>query len=124
VLAIWFGLFLITCACVCGCDSNGPKVSGLGLLNSRNFFVDDIVDIEIPYDPALGVEWRLTSYDSLMLQLVERPRVVPGKREGEFFAVTRFRARTPGEVEVVFERTRPEARKDNDKKFKITIFER
>jgi hypothetical protein len=109
---------------VCGCDSNGPKVSGLGLLNSRNFFVDDIVDIEIPYDPALGVEWRLISYDSLMLQLVERPRVVPGSRAGELFAVTRFRARTPGYVEVVFERVRPGAGKDTDRKLKIIIFER
>lgn len=109
---------------LCGCDSNGPKVSGLGILNSRNVFVDDIVDVEIPYDPAMGVEWQLISYDSTYLQLVERPRVMPGSREGEFLVMTRFRARLPGEVEVVFERVRPVAGSDNDRKFKIKIYER
>lgn len=120
----WSVLLALSLASVCGCDSNGPKVSGLGFLNSRSVFIDDLVDVEIPYDPALGVEWQLISYDSTYLQLVERPRVIPGSRQGEYVVMTRFRARTPGEVEVVFERARPVAGSDNDRKFKIKIFER
>jgi hypothetical protein len=44
--------------------------------------------VEIPYDPAIGVEWATVSYDSAYLQLVERPRVLPGRRDGEFLVMT------------------------------------
>jgi hypothetical protein len=107
-----------------GCSSDGPKVSGIGLLGNRNVSVDDIVDMRVPFDPSTGAEWRLASYDSVMLQLVERPQVEPGSRQGEYELVARFRARTPGQTEVMFQRTLPVAGETNDRKFSITIFER
>ena len=104
-----------------GCNSNGPRVSGIGLLGNRNVTVDDIVDMGVPFDPASGAEWRLASYDSVMLQLIERPQVMPGSREGLYELVARFRARVPGETKVMFQRTRPVAGEANEKTFTITI---
>ena len=115
---------LVPCVGLIGCNSGGPKVSGIGLLGNRNVTVDDIIDMRVPFDPATGAEWRLASYDSALLQLLERPQVAPGKKEGEYELIARFRARMAGDTEVYFQRTRPVAGESNDKKFTISIHPR
>ena len=86
--------------------------------------VDGRCHVRAPFHPATGAEWRLASYDSALLQLLERPQVMPGSREGTYELVARFRARVPGETEVYFERTRPVAGEANDRKFTISIHSR
>jgi hypothetical protein len=118
------GMTLSLMAAAGGCNSNGPKVSGIGLLGNRNVTVDDIVDMRVPFDQSTGAEWRLASYDSALLQLIERPQVMPGSREGLYELVARFRARVPGDTEVMFQRTRPVAGETNERKFTISIHSR
>jgi hypothetical protein len=83
-----------------GCAS-GPSVGGFGLF-TKYVKVGEIVELSSPYDPQTGLEWRIASYDSGMLEIRTSPRVVQ-KGDG-YEMVAGFMAKRPGSTEVVFER--------------------
>lgn len=101
-----------------GCAS-GPSVSGFGLL-ARHVSVGDIVELSSPYDPETGLEWRLASYDSALLEIQSPPRVVQ-RSNGEYELIANFRARNPGSTEVVFQRRLAAEQRDGPGTRKFTV---
>ncbi len=88
---------------VFGCatsSSTEPTASGRGLGGIHRISVGDELVLRMPVSKQTGTaKWRLTSFDSMMLRVTQRPRL-----EGTQM-VLRFVARTPGETDVVVTRT-------------------
>ena len=84
----------------CAASSSEPTASGRGLGGIHRVSVGDELVLRFPASKQTGLaKWRLTSFDSLMLRVTQRPRL-----EGKHW-VLRFAARTPGETDVVVTRT-------------------
>jgi hypothetical protein len=91
-----------------GCSSSKePSVSGFGIGNSRLVTVGDPVVITLPASSQSGApEWRLKTFDSGRLQLVQRPRLEPVGSGNRRQWTVRFLARGLGDTIVEFERVR------------------
>ena len=90
----------VTLACGCASSSSEPSVSGRGLGGIHRVSVGDELVLRFPASKQTGAaKWRLSSFDSLMLTVTQRPR-----REGDQW-IMRFAARTPGDTDVVVTRT-------------------
>jgi len=97
VLVLILGLAL---ACGCASSSSEPTVSGRGIGGIHRVSVGDELVLRCPVSKQTGVaKWRLTSFDSMMLRVTQRPRL-----EGSQW-ILRFVARTPGNTDVVVTRT-------------------
>ncbi len=84
----------------CAASSSEPTASGRGLGGIHRVSVGDELVLRFPASKQTGLsKWRLSSFDSLMLRVTQRPRL-----EGKQW-VLRFAARTPGETDVVVTRT-------------------
>ena len=84
-----------------------PKLPPWG--DTRVVGLGDEIVIRFPGVAATGApRWRLTSFDSLMMSLSQRPRLEDDTRGGRRWTI-RFTARTPGETEVVITRTAVDA---------------
>ena len=88
VAALTLGLLLTACA--------GPKLSGFGLGNHRLVRVGEIVELRIPFEADGRRHWRVSSYDSRYLSIVDVPSVERTANGAEF--VARARARVQGET--------------------------
>ncbi|MCP3902386.1 MAG: protease inhibitor I42 family protein [Planctomycetes bacterium] len=87
------------------CSSSGPTVSGFGFGNSRLVSVGDPVVIRLPASTRTGqAEWRLTSFDSGRLQLVQRPTLEAAGSSSRRQWTVRFVARGFGDTTVEFSR--------------------
>ena len=87
---------------VFGCaasSSTEPTASGRGLGGIHRISVGDELVLHFPVSKTGAAKWRLTSFDSLMLRVTQRPRLEARQW------VLRFVARTPGETDVVVTRT-------------------
>jgi len=97
VLVLILGLAL---ACGCASSSSEPTVSGRGIGGIHRVSVGDELVLRLPVSKQTGAaKWRLTSFDSMMLRVTQRPRL-----EGNQ-VILRFAARTPGETDVIVTRT-------------------
>ncbi len=97
VLVLVLGL---TVAGGCASSSSEPTASGRGIGGIHRVSVGDELVLRFPVSKQTGTaKWRLTSFDSLMLRVTQRPRM-----EGSQ-VVLRFAARTPGETDVIVTRT-------------------
>lgn len=90
-----FTLLLVVPVVMFSCSIGGPKVSGFAIGDTRIVSVGDIVTLRMPMDDGGQRQWRVSSYDSAYLGLVERPRIETGS-SGKMEVVTRAQARTPG----------------------------
>lgn len=99
----FFAVVLVLAATiVCGCASSSsePTASGRGIGGIHRVKVGDELVLRFPASQQTGTaKWRLTSFDSLMLTVTQRPQL-----EGKQW-VMRFAARTPGDTDVVVTRT-------------------
>jgi hypothetical protein len=96
-LVLILGLAL---ACGCASSSSEPTASGRGIGGIHRVSVGDELVLRFPVSKQTGAaKWRLTSFDSMMLRVTQRPRL-----EGSQ-VVIRFAARTPGETDVIVTRT-------------------
>lgn len=101
VLAASLGLCLCGAATgLAGCSGSGPSVSGFGLFDTKRVQLGEIVEIRLPIAPERGEQWRLASYDSAMLRMLERPALV-NESERSAYLLIRFEARVQGETEVL-----------------------
>jgi predicted secreted protein len=89
--AIWSG----------GC-SGGPSVSGTAIFNTRVVTVGEPVEIRLPFDRVVGLEWTLDSYDSLYLGYQGRTYAMDDQNKGTM--IISFIAKTPGETELTLRR--------------------
>lgn len=80
-----------------GC-SGGPSVSGTAIFDTRVVTVGDPVEIRLPFDRVVGLEWTLDSYDSLYLGYQGRTYAMDDQNKGTM--IISFTARTPGETEL------------------------
>ena len=97
VLVLILGL---TLACGCASSSSEPTASGRGIGGIHRLSVGDELVLRFPASKQTGLaKWRLTSFDSMMLRVTQRPRL-----EGSQW-ILRFVARTPGNTDVVVTRT-------------------
>lgn len=80
-----------------GC-SGGPSVSGTAIFDTRVVTVGDPVEIRLPFDRVVGLEWTLDSYDSLYLGYQGRTYAMDDQNKGTM--IISFIARTPGETEL------------------------
>lgn len=89
-----------------GCKTGGPTIEGGGgLIGPKRVHVGEQFDVSQPFDPKTGAEWKLTSYDSLVVYPKDFPRVEPGP-DGKMHRKIRFVAKTPGETDLIFSRRR------------------
>jgi predicted secreted protein len=79
-------------------------VSGFGLFDTKRVQLGDVVEIRLPMEPSKGERWRLASYDSVMLRILERPTLVD-EGSGRSYLLIRFEARVQGETEVLLRNT-------------------
>ena len=92
---------------ISGCSSsrNQPTVSGLDLFGTRVVRVGEQVDVSIPAEVEAGkppeFEWRLESFDSLILEPMGAPSIQQFDST-HFSVMTRFKASLPGETTIVF----------------------
>jgi len=89
------------------CSSGEPTVSGFGFGDSRLVSVGDPVIIRMPASSQTGQpEWRLKSFDSGRLQLVQRPTLEQIGNSNRRQWTIRFVARGLGDTVVELERIR------------------
>ena len=105
-----------------GCANSGPRMSGMGLGQNRVVHVGDIVELRTPIDERGSREWRVSSYDSLYLSLIERPRIVQ-RSDGNYEMVARARAMAPGETTVDLVEVKPGVQSPRSLRFNIRILE-
>jgi hypothetical protein len=99
-------LLAFGCGLNFGCNSGGPTIEGGGgLIGPKRVRVGEQFDISQPFDPKSGAEWKLTSYDSVIVYPKDFPRVETGS-DGTLHRKIRFIARAPGETDMIFARRR------------------
>ncbi|MBL0921526.1 MAG: protease inhibitor I42 family protein [Phycisphaerales bacterium] len=84
-----------------GCGG-GPQVSGTALFNTRIVREGDPVEIRLPFDRVVGLEWTLESYDSRYLSYQGRTYAMDDDNTGTL--IVRFFAKLPGETELTLRR--------------------
>ena len=104
------------------CSGSGPSVSGFALGNRRAVKRGEIVEIRMPLTEGGSRQWRVTSYDSLYLSMVESPRL-EAKPDGSAEMIVRARAMTAGETELELTEVAPPGRSPDVRRFKISIRE-
>jgi len=65
-------------ALVAGCGGDGPRLSGFALGDTRIVSVGELVELRLPRADDGSRRWRVTSYDSYHLELIDNPQVVRG----------------------------------------------
>jgi len=83
-----------------GCATDRPRMSGFALGDLRIVSKGDIVELRFPLRPGGGRAWRVSSYDSFHLQLIDNPTIVE-RPDGSFEMLMRARAREVGDTTVV-----------------------
>ncbi len=79
-----------------GCAGSGPQVSGFALGDTRIVSVGELVELRLPRAEDGTRRWRVTSYDSYHLELVDNPKVVQ-RPDGSWVTRVVARARNVGE---------------------------
>jgi hypothetical protein len=95
------GAILAGCATTSG---SVPSVAGSTGSSTRTVSVGDELVIRIPGAAQGAATWRVSSFDSLMLQRTQTARRGTGS-DGRPEWTVRFVARTPGNCEIVLTRT-------------------
>ncbi|MHC4992735.1 MAG: hypothetical protein ACYTGC_17325 [Planctomycetota bacterium] len=103
---------------IAGCSSSGPRVSGFAIGDTRIVSLNEVIEIRMPLREDGSRQWRVTSFDSFFISLIDTPRPVPG-RDGKPELLVRARARTPGET--TLEITEVGAAKPRVRRFTIRI---
>lgn len=85
-------------ATVAGCSS-GPKVSGVSFGAARFVGVGKTLTVRLPLGPGGAREWRVSSFDSSFLTVIERH--IEGAGDNAELVIT-ARTRLPGTTELEF----------------------
>ncbi|MHC5025104.1 MAG: hypothetical protein ACYTGG_14570 [Planctomycetota bacterium] len=104
-------LILLLSAAACSPPRGDPTVSGGFVMgDTRTVSVGDEIVIRFPAQDRTGAaKWRLTSFDSALLRLTQRPQLTPTGQDGSPEWTVRFVARMGGITEVVLTRSLPGA---------------
>lgn len=100
-------LLLGTIVATLGCGGSGPKMSGFALGGIRIVSSGDEVTLRSPLTADGERRWKVVSYDSIHLGMIEAPRVVRNQG-GTGEIMTRAIAKAPGVTEVVIAEIRPD----------------
>ncbi len=119
---VGMGTLAVAPAMMAGCASDRPSISGIGLGDRRIVSVDDTLELRVPIDPDTGARWRVRSFDSLYLTVVDRPRLVR-ETDGGAHQLFRIRADRPGETTLELEKLEPGSERLPIARFTIRIIE-
>lgn len=103
-----------------GCATDGPSMSGFALGDLRIVSKGDIVELRYPIRPDGSRQWRVSSYDSFHLQLIDNPSIRQ-RPDGRFEMVMRARAREEGDTTVVLTSRPPAGGEVRQVEFKVRI---
>lgn len=95
-------------------------MSGFALGDTRVVSVGDVVELRVPLRADGSRQWRVSSYDSLYLQLINNPQSAQ-RSDGSWEMLSRARARTVGETEVVMTELARPGQDQRVVRFKVRI---
>jgi hypothetical protein len=85
-----------------GCKASSITVEGgTNLIVSRRVNVGDTFTVKQPFDPNTGAEWKLSAYDTTLVQPVAR-QPYETHTDGSMYRVFEFLATAPGRLELTF----------------------
>ena len=105
-----------------GCSSSGPTLSGLAFGENRVVRVGDTVTLRIPIREDGLRQWRVSSYDSLYLQMSGRPGVEQAS-DGSYQIVARATARRVGTTTIELTEEATGGKKPRVARFKVRVIE-
>ena len=114
------GLILLTMTPAC--SSGGPTLSGFAFGETRLVSVGEVVELRLPLREDGSRQWRVTSYDSLYLALVQRPGVETAA-DGSRHIVARATARRAGSTTVELTEVGTGGTKPKSARFEVRIID-
>jgi hypothetical protein len=103
-----------------GCSSSRPSVSGFGIGTTTFVSVGETLTLRLPVDDD-GAMWRVSSFDSLFVELVDPPRLMTEPGKDPYRRVV-IRATNPGETEIELSKPDTKTGRVHTETRKISIF--